>query len=201
MCRKLWGLCPFRGGGAGSPSNTVWPGLRSTCVPSFILIHPTVWPQCTNVTDRTDRQTTDRQHRANLFTNGRPKTEARFSRRPGNGESLFCFRRFINLSLTYLDTYPLTYSPVTHTGQWDREGTGWPRFSWKMVHVALYSAGWNSVSEWCKQGNIYKVSTKKRPPKYNGVVFEILFKHHWNFYNIIWHIFVHCVQKNRGNLT
>jgi len=24
------------------------------------LIRPTVWPQCTNVTDRTDRQTTDR---------------------------------------------------------------------------------------------------------------------------------------------
>jgi len=27
---------------------------------SFILIRPTVWPQYTNVTDRTDRQTTDR---------------------------------------------------------------------------------------------------------------------------------------------
>jgi len=26
-------------------------------MPSFILIHPTVWPQYTNVTDRTDRQT------------------------------------------------------------------------------------------------------------------------------------------------
>ena len=49
-------------------------------MPSFILIHPTVWPHYTNVTDRqrgqTDRQTdktTDRQHRANRFTNGRPK--------------------------------------------------------------------------------------------------------------------------------
>jgi len=44
------------------------------------LIRPTVWPQCTNVTDRqTDRQTdrtgqtTDQKHRANRFTNGRPK--------------------------------------------------------------------------------------------------------------------------------
>ena len=56
-----WGLCPF--GGAGSPSNTMWPGPRPTCVPSFILIRPTVWPQCTNVTDRTGQtgQTTDRQ--------------------------------------------------------------------------------------------------------------------------------------------
>jgi len=28
------------------------PGPSPTCVPSFILIRPTVWPQCTNVTDR-----------------------------------------------------------------------------------------------------------------------------------------------------
>jgi len=52
-----------RGDGAGSPSNTMWPGPRSTCVPSFILIHPTVWPQYTNITNRiyrTDRQA-DRQ--------------------------------------------------------------------------------------------------------------------------------------------
>ena len=50
-------------------------------MPSFILIHPTVWPQYINVTDRQtgqdrrgqDRQTTVRQHRANRFTNGRPK--------------------------------------------------------------------------------------------------------------------------------
>ena len=26
-------------------------------MPSFMLIHPTVWPQYTNVTDKTDRQT------------------------------------------------------------------------------------------------------------------------------------------------
>jgi len=33
--------------------------------------------------------------------------------RPGNGTGLFWFQRFINLSLTYLDTYPLLYSPGT----------------------------------------------------------------------------------------
>ena len=55
-----WGLCPFGVGGAGSPSNTMWPGPRPTCMPSFIMICQTVWPQCTNVSDRTDRQT-DRQ--------------------------------------------------------------------------------------------------------------------------------------------
>jgi len=33
-------------------------------MPSFVLIHPTVWPQYTNVTDKTDRPT-DRQDRHN----------------------------------------------------------------------------------------------------------------------------------------
>ena len=50
---QKWGLlCPFQRR-AGSPSNTVWPGLRPTSVPSCILIHPTFWPQYTSVTDRT----------------------------------------------------------------------------------------------------------------------------------------------------
>ena len=53
----LWAVPPFCGGGAGSPSSTMWPGTRPTGVLSFILIRPTVWPQYTNVTDRTDRQT------------------------------------------------------------------------------------------------------------------------------------------------
>ena len=47
--------CPFPWGELG-PHLTMWP----TCVPSFILIHPTIWPQYTKVMDRqTDRQ--DRQ--------------------------------------------------------------------------------------------------------------------------------------------
>ena len=33
----------------------------------------------------------------------------------GNGEGLLWFWRFTNLSLTHLDTYPLTYSPGTHS--------------------------------------------------------------------------------------
>jgi len=62
MGQNLGGmLCPasFFGWGAelGPPSNTVWPGPRPTTMPSFSLIHPTVWPQYTNVTGRTDRQT------------------------------------------------------------------------------------------------------------------------------------------------
>jgi len=55
---KIEGLCPCPLGG-WVPSNTMWQGLRPTSMPSFILIHPTVWPQYTNVTDRTDRQRSD----------------------------------------------------------------------------------------------------------------------------------------------
>ena len=50
---KIGGV-PLWGRGAGFPSNTMWPGLRPTCMPIFILIHPSTWPQYTNVTDRTD---------------------------------------------------------------------------------------------------------------------------------------------------
>ena len=61
--RKIRGATPpFWGGGSGSPCNTMWPGPRPTCMPSFILIHPTVWPQYNTPTSQTgqDRQT-DRQ--------------------------------------------------------------------------------------------------------------------------------------------
>ena len=46
---KRGGNCcaPFAERGAGSPSNTIWPGMRPTSVPSGILIHPAVWPQWT----------------------------------------------------------------------------------------------------------------------------------------------------------
>jgi len=48
------GAVPLSVGLAGYPSNTVWPGTRPTGVPSDILIHLTVWPQYTNVTNRQD---------------------------------------------------------------------------------------------------------------------------------------------------
>jgi len=45
-------LCPFPWGrGGGSPYKTK---SRPTSVPSGILIHPAIWPQYTNVTDRQD---------------------------------------------------------------------------------------------------------------------------------------------------
>jgi len=46
-------LCPFREA-SGSPSNTMSPAPRPISVLSGILIHPTVWLQYTNVTDRRD---------------------------------------------------------------------------------------------------------------------------------------------------
>jgi len=53
---KCGAAVPLSVGDAGSPSNTMWPGPRPTSTPSGILIHPTVFPQYTNVTDRQDRQ-------------------------------------------------------------------------------------------------------------------------------------------------
>jgi len=71
MGRKLGGVsAPFWGRGIWirarfgewelGPHLTVWPGPRPACVPSFILIHPTVWPQYNNVTDRQEDRQTDR---------------------------------------------------------------------------------------------------------------------------------------------
>ena len=62
-------------GVAGSPSNTVWPWPRPTCVPSFILIRLTVWPhgpQYTNVTNRQDRLDRQRSDSVGRTVFGRP---------------------------------------------------------------------------------------------------------------------------------
>jgi len=116
---KNWGLCPFGGGGAGSPSYTMWPGPRPTCMPSFILIHPTIWPQYT-VTDRQtgqdreDRQWSDSIGRTVLQTvtqKLKPGLVTSYNIQPGNGEGLHWFRHCINLSLTYLPTYLQPWDP------------------------------------------------------------------------------------------
>ena len=54
MGRKVGAAVPLPVVGAGSLSNTMWPELRPTFIPSGILIHSAVWPQYTNVTDRQD---------------------------------------------------------------------------------------------------------------------------------------------------
>ena len=48
VCSPLWG-------GAGSLSKTMWLEPGPTSMPSFILIHPAIWPQYANVTDIQDR--------------------------------------------------------------------------------------------------------------------------------------------------
>ena len=62
MGRKVGAAVPLSVTVAGSPSNTMSPGPRPTSTPSGILIHPTVLPQYTNVTDRQTGQT-DNGHR------------------------------------------------------------------------------------------------------------------------------------------
>ena len=82
MGQKYGGLCPFRGVRARSPSNTMWPGPRPTCMPSFILIRPTIWPQCTNVTDSQDRQRSDSIGRTVLQTVAQRWSKSVQDRRP-----------------------------------------------------------------------------------------------------------------------
>ena len=55
--REVGAAVPLSVGWAGSPCDTTSPGSRPISVPSVILIHPTVWPQHTNVTDRQTGQT------------------------------------------------------------------------------------------------------------------------------------------------
>ena len=73
---KSGGCCaPFRGG-AGSPSNTRSLASSPTTVSSGILIHQTVWPQYTNVTDRADRRMASSLGQT-VTCNGCPKTAIR----------------------------------------------------------------------------------------------------------------------------
>jgi len=77
------GALPLCGRGAVSPPNAVCSGPKPTSMPCFVLIHPTVWRQYTNVTDRQDRKTYRQRSDsvwANRFTNGRPKTVHMLSR-------------------------------------------------------------------------------------------------------------------------
>jgi len=94
----------------------------STSASSFILIHPTIWPQYTNITDRTGQtgRRSDSIGQTVLQTVAqklKPGLDASYDIRPGNGEGLFLFRHFINMSLTYL----LTYLP-TYLQPWDPHG-------------------------------------------------------------------------------
>jgi len=43
--KRVGGGCCAPFAGAGSPSDIMWPGLRSISIPSGIFVHPAVWPQ------------------------------------------------------------------------------------------------------------------------------------------------------------
>jgi len=58
----------YFGGEAGSSSNTMWLCMRPTSMTSFILIHPPIWPQYTNITDRETGQRSDSIQRTVLQT-------------------------------------------------------------------------------------------------------------------------------------
>jgi len=80
--QKLGGSAPFWHRGAGSPSNTV-ARAEAYLHAKFHLDpsnHLAAVHQRHRQTGQTNRQTTVQQDRANRFTNGRPKTKARFSR-------------------------------------------------------------------------------------------------------------------------
>ena len=78
---------PLSVGGAGSPSNKMPPGPQPTSVPSGILVHPTVWPQHTNVTDRQTRHTRQGFRSIGRTCNGRPKQPGLYTQaRPLHGQ-------------------------------------------------------------------------------------------------------------------
>jgi len=54
MGQKVGAAVPLSPGVAKSPSNTMSPGPRPTYTPSGILIHSTVWPQCTHTVARAE---------------------------------------------------------------------------------------------------------------------------------------------------
>jgi len=127
--RKVWQDCIHYATNSTRDRNSDWSScgyvlLNTKQVNSETFPRPISWPgmEKLNLTHKSTHspiKTNVLRHKINT-----KKTKARLSHlhdiRPGNGEGLFWFRCFINLSLTYLltylDTYPLTYSPGTYTG-------------------------------------------------------------------------------------
>ena len=66
----------------------MWPGPRPTSVPSSVLIHPTVWPQYTNITDRTDNALSDSIGRTVLQTVAQKSATFRVWDRVSDGSTL-----------------------------------------------------------------------------------------------------------------
>jgi len=77
MDRKF-GAVPLLAGGTGSPSSIMWDGPRLTSIPSFIVIHPTVWPQYPQHY-RHDRQNAPMAYGEPFCNRGRQKAHNRWT--------------------------------------------------------------------------------------------------------------------------
>ena len=94
----------------------------------------------------------------------KPDSVAYYDIQPGNAQGLFLFRRFINLSLTYLLRHLPTYSPGTHTGPtndvllpvtsyptWSDDDMGWTayqtRCKWRCRTIGENSTRLNKLKQ------------------------------------------------------
>jgi len=105
MGRKLGGgSAPLWERGAGSPSNTMWPGPRPTCMPSFILIRPIIPFDHNTPTLQSDRQTdetdrTDRKRSDSISHSDDFEGQGQRSRSPGTKTRLALLSRTGNVRM------------------------------------------------------------------------------------------------------
>ena len=82
--------CASFRGAAGSASNTMSPGPRPNSVPSGILIHPTVWTQYTNITDRQDKGDVSYRRTAGILVTVVQKLQGKAAIYAKVSRELFC---------------------------------------------------------------------------------------------------------------
>jgi len=87
---------------------------------SETFLKPISWLGMEKLNLKQQRHTFTNQKKCTTTQNKHRKIKrglvASYDIRPGNRQGLLWFWCFMNLSLTYCDTYPLTYSPGIHTG-------------------------------------------------------------------------------------
>jgi len=99
----------------------MWPvPTAEACMHAKFYLDPSICLATIHQHYRQDRQRSDSIRRTVLqmvAPKPKPGLVASYDIRPGNGEGLFWFWSFINLLLTYLDSYPLTVPEPTR-GRW-----------------------------------------------------------------------------------
>ena len=118
---------PLSVGVARCPSNAMWPGPRPTAVPSFILIHPTIWPQYTNVTDRTAQWSDSigqtvlqmvAQKQKGTNTSMPKSSNKRLSYRRGTAQCSILFQNFVKLILCHTTINNKSVKQMSLNRQW-----------------------------------------------------------------------------------